>query len=427
MPPPPGGLPNHWHLFNLRESPYFQDTLGEPASHYPLSLFVGRETEVARLLAAIGGAGSSRLALGGAPGVGKTTLAQLVKSTAVAHGYWATNGVLPFYPEDTPERVLGGVLEGLYEAILTARPHTADHAAMRRAQQYVRAFRLSGGGASLSVLGVGGGGSKSESAVTPPGALLLDGPRVIRELLDLSAEAGARGVVLHLDNLENLTEKGVARAADVLRSLRDPVLMQHGLHTLLVGTVDAVTGAALAHPQLRTVFTLQVIDPMPLSDLVALLAARYRHLVLDPKRPLTNPVTRDAVASLYGVFRGDLRGVLKALDEGVSTLVGLVGPRANTSLNERDLRPALVHRYAAELTSALSTARARQLSEWARKLGPDATPDQERLTRLWKVSQAGVSQALRDLARAGYVLPLERQGQAPVRYALAGPARLVFG
>src|SRR5580765_3450147 len=146
MPPSPGGLPNHWHLFNLRESPYFQDTLGEPASHYPLSLFVGRANEVTRLLAAIGGAGSSRLALGGAPGVGKTTLAQLVKSTAVAHGYWATNGVLPFYPEDTPERVLGGVLEGLYEAILTARPHTADHAAMRRAQQYVRAFRLSGGG-----------------------------------------------------------------------------------------------------------------------------------------------------------------------------------------------------------------------------------------------------------------------------------------
>jgi hypothetical protein len=262
--------------------------------------------------------------------------------------------------------------------------------------------------------------------VTPAAALLLDGPRVIRELLDLSAEAGARGVVLHLDNLENLTEKGVARAADVLRSLRDPVLMQHGLHTLVVGTVDAVTGAALAHPQLRTVFTLQVIDPMPVSDLQALLAARYRHLVLDPKRPVTNPVTRDAVAELYGVFRGDLRGVLKALDEGVSTLVGL-GPRANTSLNERDLRPALVHRYAAELTSALTATRARQLAEWARKLGPEATPDQERLTRLWKVTQAGVSQALRDLARAGYVLPLERRGQAAVRYALAGPARLVFG
>jgi hypothetical protein len=50
------------------------------------------------------------------------------------------------------------------------------------------------------------------------------------------------------------------------------------------------------------VFTLQVIAPMPLSDLVALLAARYRHLVLDPKRPFTNPVTRDAVASLYGCF-----------------------------------------------------------------------------------------------------------------------------
>jgi DNA-binding GntR family transcriptional regulator len=56
-----------------------------------------------------------------------------------------------------------------------------------------------------------------------------------------------------------------------------------------------------------------------------------------------------------------------------------------------------------------------------------ATPDQERLTRLWKVSQAGVSQALRDLSRAGYVLPLERRGQARCGTRSAGPARLVFG
>src|SRR6188768_3456188 len=94
-------LPNSWNLFNLQESPYFQDTLGDLGTRFPLSLFVGRDGETNRLLAAIGGASSSRQAIGGQPGIGKTTLAQLVKATAVEHGYWATNEHLPFYPDDT--------------------------------------------------------------------------------------------------------------------------------------------------------------------------------------------------------------------------------------------------------------------------------------------------------------------------------------
>jgi hypothetical protein len=60
-------LPNYWHLFNLQESPYFQDTLGEGGARFPLSLFVGRSQEQTRLLAGIGGAASSRQGIGGTP------------------------------------------------------------------------------------------------------------------------------------------------------------------------------------------------------------------------------------------------------------------------------------------------------------------------------------------------------------------------
>jgi hypothetical protein len=91
-------LPNTWNLFNLQESPYFYDTLGDVVSRFPLNLFVGRETEATRLLATIAGSPSSRQAIGGSPGIGKTTLAQLVKSTCVERGYWATNAHVAFAP-----------------------------------------------------------------------------------------------------------------------------------------------------------------------------------------------------------------------------------------------------------------------------------------------------------------------------------------
>jgi hypothetical protein len=419
-------LPNHWNLFNLRESPYFQDTLGEVGARYPLSLFVGRQTEVQRLLAGIGGASSSRHALGGAPGIGKTTLAQLVKATAVGNGYWATNDVLPFYPDDTPERVMGGVISGLYDAAITARPHTAAHPAMQHAQQYVRAFRLSSSGASVSVLGIGGGGSRSSSAVTPARGLLLDGPRLVVELLALAREAGAGGVVLHLNNLENLSDRDLANAADLLRSLRDPVFMQAGLHTILVGTSEAVTAAIAQHAQLRSVFTMTILEALPLTDLQKLLRARYEFLRDDPKTRVTSPVSADAVEALYPLFRGDLRGLIKALEEGVALLVGVVGTKPGASLALEELRPALQRRYEEQLALELSTKRVHQLSIWAKQLGPDATPTQDDLKRLWKLTQPGVSQGLKEMIAVGRVVALPRQGGEAKTYALSGASRLVF-
>jgi hypothetical protein len=415
-------LPNHWNLFGLRESPYFQDSLGEAGAQYPLELFVGRDAETSRLLAGIGGAPSSRQAIGGDPGIGKTTLAQLVKATAVENGYWATNELLPFYPDDTVQRVMGGVLGGLYDAIVTARPATAEHVTMQRAQQYVRAFRLSGGGVNVSILGVGGGGSRSMSAVTPAGGVLLDGPRLVRELLDLALGADAKGIVLHLNNLENLSERDVENAADILRSLRDPVLLQAGLHTILVGTTEAVTTATTSHAQLRSVFTLLVLDSLPLQDVQKLLAARYRHLRQHTnKRPIP-PVSEAAVETLYPLFRGDLRGLLKALEEGATLLVGVASP--GSSLTMHELAPALQQRYASLLAASLSATRFQQMTNWAEKLGCNAMPTQDDLKKLWKVSQAAVSVALKDLIQAGCVVTLPKQGV--MRYALTGVSQLAF-
>lgn len=297
---------------------------------------------------------------------------------------------------------------------------------MQAAQQYVRAFRMSGGGANISVLGVGAGSSRTNSAVTPAGGLLLDGPRLVRELLDLALKANGKGVVLHLNNLENLSERDVDNAADILRSLRDTVLLQPGLHTLLVGTIEAVTAATASHAQLRSVFTLSVLEPLPLEDVQALLAARYQHLRLHPNKRATPPVAADAVATLYPLFRGDLRGLFKAIEEGVNLLVGISQGKPGASLRIDELGPGLQRRYQALLAASLSTTRLEQVAAWATKLGADAKPTQDELKRTWKVSQPGVSQALTDLVDAGCVLPLPKQIAGPTRYVLTGVSRLAF-
>jgi len=419
-------LPNLWNLHNLRQSPYFQDTLGGETDHHPLTLFVGRQAELEAIAKAIGSAGSSRQVVGGRPGVGKTTLVQGVKAAAVGAGFWATDSLVSFYPEDTTELLLGRLLGGIYDAIVTARPHTADQAAMQAAQQLVRVARLATGGLNVSAAGIGVGVSRGIAMATPAGALLLDGPRLVRELLELVTAAGARGIVLHLNNLEILSERDAAAAADILRSLRDPVLLQPGLHLILAGTTDAVAAVVTRHPQVRSVFASPLLlEPLPQTDVAALLAARYAHLRLDHDREPVPPIAPEAVNALYAFFQGDLRGLLKALEEGATLLMG-VGASPGAPLALEDLRPALQRRYEAELAAALEPVRAEQLRAWA-AAGVAAPQTQEMLRRVWHLSQPATSNAVRDLVERGYAVGLPRRGGAPIEYLLAGASRLIFG
>lgn len=240
----------------------------------------------------------------------------------------------------------------------------------------------------------------------------------------LLKEGGGAGVVLHINNLENLTEPSADRAADILRSLRDPVLLLDGLHTILVGTSAAVLTVTTTHAQVRSVFSDPLtLGALPIDDVQALLEARYRHLALDGRTAIP-PIAPDAVEKLYPLFRGDLRSLLAMLDEGTRLLVGVGTPGASIPLDA--VRPALQQRYDSLRRERLDDRRQDQLDAWAAS-DPSAHQTQKGLGALWGVSQAAVSTALTDLERKGYVLALPRSGKEPIRYVLTGISRLIFG
>jgi hypothetical protein len=289
-------LPNLWGLYNLRSSPYFQATLRSDTEATPLGLFVGRERERQLLLTTIGSTRSSRQAVAGRPGIGKTTLVQAVKADAQEAAYWTSSEIMSLGSEGSSEDLLGRLLHGAYDAVLASFP-AASGPAVEAAQQLVRSFRLRGGGFSASAFGFGAGGTQTEGVSTPPSALVLDGPRVLRDLLAYAQAQGAQGLVLHLNNLENLSEADADRAADLLRSIRDQALLLDGLHLIVVGTTDAVRTVVQTHTQIRSVFSdPQVLQPLELKDVQKLLANRYAALQLGPEQPWRSPV-EDAGAS----------------------------------------------------------------------------------------------------------------------------------
>ena len=275
----------------------------------------------------------------------------------------------------------------------------------------------------------GAGGSQSESVSTPPSALVLDGPRVLRDLLAYGQGQGAQGLVLHLNNLENLSEADAGRAADLLRSIRDQALLLDGLHLIVVGTTDAVRTVVQTHTQIRSVFSEpQQLLPLALEDVQQLLTNRYAALQLEPRQPWRNPVVYTVVERLYQLFRGDLRGMLKALEDGMTALLGLTSAASRDGaapVGMDDLLLVLRQRNQRELADQLGPTAWERLQAWG-SLDPEGLETQAELKTLWGVSQSAVSQTLQQLMAAGAVEALPRRGREPIQYMLTGTARLAF-
>lgn len=383
------------------------------------------------------GSGSSRRAIAGNPGIGKTTLVKQLKAHALTNGYLTTDGFVPVFADDSSESLFGRVLGAVYDILLANRPHTVDTAPMQAAQVLVRSAREKARSGGLSLFGVGASVGQNISA-TVPRDILLDGPRVLRDLMTLVQSSDAQGVLLHIDNPENLSEAGALNAGTIMRDLRDPLFMHNGLHVVVVGTPDAIQAAITAHPQVRTTFSIRTLEPMPAADVHRLLDARYAWLQKDPALPVIAPVDPAAADEIYELYRGDLRGLLQALDDGVTPNIGLA-PRKKPDhtdtevalsgiiqpLQFDDIAPTLRQEYQDQLTALPQEHHVRRLLKWGETRGADAQT-QKTLTTLWKVRQATVSETLSYLIGQGLVVAMPRQGKAPIEYHLSGRSRLIF-
>ena len=434
-------LRNVWQLFNLSESPFFQDPLRtDEHAHHRLELFVGRESEAERLLGGIGGRlASSRQVIHGPPGVGKSTLAQHVKARAARERILSSPDALSLGRADDTDTVCVRILSYVYEAVVSNGDFTTKSIkAVDEARQVVRVSRVDNysGGVSVPLLG-GVSGGRSKAYVNPttarPSVVV---PELLRRLFRVAEEhIGARGILVHVNNLENLTEADAKRAAAVVRDIRDTCLLADGFHWLVVGTVDALRTVISAQPQVRSVFMMpRALAPLAHAEVERLLALRYEHLRENRRQPIRPPVETDVVHELYTLFRGDLRGTLRALDEAAQELLGYGtdGPVAPMTL--ADVRAVLRRVYAEEMHDALTPTLLAHLRELADHggLDTDAHFTQKDAVRWWNVSQPTASKTLGDLQRQGYVTEVDRRGAdeggRPVtHYALTGAARLVFG
>jgi hypothetical protein len=426
-----------WHLYNLRESPFFQEQLtADPDARYPTDLFVGRQEEVVRLATGVRQklASSSRQTVQGPPGYGKSTLVQQVKAVLGDDRVLSYPRAVSVGHADGTQTVLLRIVQYVYATILGSASSAAiaDRGPMATAKQLTLAFQTRSGGGGFNVAGaLGLNLNVATQFVTPPAALEILVPELLRDLSELARkQLDAQGILVHLDNLENLSDGDAEAAGRVMRDLRDPVLMTEGYHFVLVGTNEAIRTAVASTRQVRDVFSLpKPLRPLSFPEVVQMLGRRYEHLRADPSRPAQTPVTDEAVADLHALFGGNLRGLLLALEDASRTLIEY-GTAGGRPMSRGQVRSVLRGRYLEDISANLDPADARYLRQVA-EAGHSATYTQANLEKVWKVSRGTVSKILKRLEAAGYVSEREPgepvgRGRPEKGYELAAVPRLAY-
>lgn len=317
-----------WEPFGLRGNPFFQRELrpGDPA--HPVSLFVGRERELERVLRRLSSDSSTRTIIEGIPGVGKTSFVNRLKADLARRGIATYDQPIRIESRTTRASFVADVLRTLLRIRLGAGLSNGGGI-------WPRIVRLLEGedliGGNVSVMGIGGGVSRGYA---PPQATPDSLYEHLGAGLEETAHELAGPVVLHVNNLETLAQEATQAAATLLLDLRDYLLLP-GAHWMFVGTTGIEDAIFRIHKQVSGIFPQAVVlGSLPPASVEELLTLRYRHLKL-PRRPLTPPIDPGEAARLYALYQGDLRNFLRLLTEAAEALLGVSGVRPMSATEVR--------------------------------------------------------------------------------------------
>ena len=414
-------IPGLWEPFGLRSSPFFQDELRPTDDNgYPISLFVGRARELLRIERRMASDRSSRTIVQGDPGIGKTSFVNRLKADMAAEGVVTHAQPVRITSDTTRATFVADVLRTLVRIRLVSFP--------REKQQpdrfWKRTVRLLEGedtlGGSVSALGVGAGMTRGFIAPQAPGDSLFE--HLGEALERMAAEFGAP-VLLHVNNLENLSSEGTEQTAVLLRDLRD-YLMLSGAHWVFVGATGVEESVFRVYAQVGGIFPeAETLQPLSGAEIEELLARRYAYLELGGRRAVP-PVEAAEAARLYDLYQGDLRNFLRLLADAAEKALGLHGvtPMAADEVL-RNVAPG----YERSLRRRIGDNDFEHLVRITRAL-PPARPEFRvaDAARALKMAQPSASLLVERLGKQGVIRRTRSQGRS-MYYRPTGEALVALG
>lgn len=425
-----------WAPYGLSDDPFFQAPLAPSTdATRPISLFVGREEEVKLLGGQVVGSVSSRAIIQGPAGVGKTSFVNRLKVALTGAGVLTHAQPVKVHQAMTPRHFCAEVLKVLLQIRATNQPAAltgraaAKLAAMkseegrdegafwRRVGRIVEGEDSLGAGVTVAVLGAQGRRVRIPAEVSD---LSLDDE--VAQAIAYLSDGGQRRVLIHVNNLENLSRDDAAAAAGLMQDVRDCFLAENS-HWLFVGTTGIEQAVFRRTEQVSGIVPFAAdLDPLAPEAVAELLRRRYQHL--QRGRRLVPPIEPDVAAELYRRYQGDLRNFLRLLSRAVQH-------HAVTTPGEPLGLPQIVAlmapRYWVDLIKRVGEADAQRLAAVYKGRAHDAEIRVSETAQAAAITQAAASKLVQRLLAAGVIAKSRVEGKSVYYRLRAGDVTVALG
>jgi len=371
--------------------------------------------------------GGGRIVVEGEPGVGKTTFVNF-------HRYeWGSEAKPPLLSPVSEISVKHGWSENDFLisliAALSARIRLElDEKAIAKDKLFqqvsaitgVRREKDGGFGFSITVLGSGGGVSRSGKPSYTAGNLTTDDLRdFLRRLVQKAkTDVGCSGVIFHLDNLELLKRQGEDVLANFFDDIRDAI-QEPDVYFIFVGYRGMFQNTIVPNSRVRSIFFDKPLFLKPLSKkrVHEIIQRRYELLAAEGKT-IIKPVHDRVIEFLYDAFDAKLRPIMNAVTSLVSHLPDSVAETLELDEAVELLREIQMGEIGAHLTDAekdlfLAAARLKRFTPTA-------------LAKETGKSKQMINKHLNRLMEHGYVYHTEKVGRSQY-YEVESKFRILSG
>lgn len=324
-------LGSPWAPYGLRDDPFFQQPLqptDDDEAPRPITLFVGRDDELTLVANQILGSSNSRAILEGDAGVGKTSFVSRLKTELGKHDVLMHVDPVRVRPGMTGQQFVAETLKVLLQ--IWATVNADDGGLLRRAGRaakrevaadtesafWRRVGRLIQGEDSIAVgMNIAAVGAQLEHVRIPAEVGDVSLFDELAQAVSYLTMRGKRKVLIHVNNLENLSLEAAGDAARLIQQVRDCFLVDYS-HWLFVGATGIKEQIFRASEQVSGIIPFAIpLGALAPEQVAELLTRRYRHLRQGIR--LTPPVAPDDGAALYRRYRGQLRAFLSLLSNAV--------------------------------------------------------------------------------------------------------------
>jgi hypothetical protein len=423
-------LGSPWAPYGLWDDPFFQQPLQPTDSEEaprPITLFVGRDAELTLVANQILGGTTSRAILEGDAGVGKTSFVSRLKTVLGEHGVLMHADPVRVRPGMTAQQFVAEVLKVLLQIWATVNAHEGSalqkvrRAAKREAAMdqesafWRRVGRLIQGEDSIAAgVNVAMLGAQREHVRIPAEVSDVSLFGELAEAFAYLSRRGERKVLIHVNNLENLTLQQAEEAARLVQQVRDCFLFDYS-HWLFVGTTGITDNVFRASEQVRGIIPFTIaLNPLAPEEVAELLKRRYQHL--RQGQTLIPPITAADGATLYRRYHGQLRAFLSLLSHAVQRHAGSA---PGTPLTVPDVVTLMAPTLRAEkLVARIGVADTEALRKTTAGRPYDAEIRVTDIETALGVNQAAASRLVQRLVQAGVLRKTRTQGKS-VYYSLA--------